>query len=56
MASRTVSAGGDCPGDCLFRNQTKRMQGGAVASEFFEEALDLASGPNRGNKLVAIRL
>ena len=32
------------------------MQGGAVAIELFEEALDLASGSNRGNKLVTVRL
>jgi hypothetical protein len=32
------------------------MQSGTIASEFFEETLDLASSPNRGNKLVAIRL
>ena len=31
------------------------MQGGAVTTELFEKALDLASGPNRGNELVAVR-
>ena len=30
------------------------MQGGAIAIELFEEALDLASSPNRGNELVAV--
>ena len=32
------------------------MQGGTVAIELFEKALDLASGPNRGNKLLTVRL
>jgi len=32
------------------------MKGGAAAIQFFEKALDLATGPHRGNELVAIRL
>ena len=32
------------------------MQGDAVAVELFEKALDLASGPNRGNELVTVGL
>ena len=32
------------------------MQGGAAAIQFFEKALDLATGPNRGNELVPIGL
>jgi hypothetical protein len=32
------------------------MQGSAAAIQFFEKALNLATSPNRGNELVAIRL